>query len=138
MKDITLDLSEMVNEPSQYLFALKNEHPRVYHALVELHQRRALFTNIEKQMIDFKEELLVQSESNRTFRTNVLSNTYTVPHIESYAAYEEIYNELYGKTLNPGSGWVANTMGKALANQKLKLFANYYPYYETTRKAYTV
>ena len=56
MNDLTLALCEMVNGSSEYLFALKKEHPRVYEALAFSYKRQQLFQSLETIISTTKED----------------------------------------------------------------------------------
>ena len=138
MNDLNLALCEMVNEPSEYLLTLKKEHPRVYEALAFSYKRQTLFQSFETMMLATKEELASYGENIRNYRLNGFTQTYTVPYMESYEAYEKEVKALEEKYKNPGSGYAANTMGKGLAGQKLRIFQKHYQGYEARRQAYLV
>ena len=138
MNDVTLDLCEMVNEPSEYIFSLKEEHPRVYAALVDAYHKKELFSSIETMIHDTKEKMTTQDVGSRCIRLAGVSESFTIPDIQSYQEYETIYNQLEDKYRNPGSGYGACTMGRGMSKQKLDAFVKYYQGYESRRQAYLV
>ena len=136
MEDETRNLSELLNVTEQQVFFIKQNFQNIYYALIELYHCRQFLQSMPEVFEKLKPILEPLDVKNRTYRLKNFSQDFTVEKVYNYQEYLTVLAKMEDKIKNPGSGYAANTMGKACFSEHKQIFERHYSLYSNIHLSY--